>query len=487
MKIPLEIINIADKLSANGYKSYLVGGCVRDMFLEKDPKDWDIATNAEPDEIQKIFPQSVYENSFGTVAVKTGSNKGSLKLIEITTFRSEGKYTDKRHPDEIKFAKTIEEDLSRRDFTINAMALEVGFGSKAGDLIDPYKGGQDLSVKAIRCVGKAEERFSEDALRLMRAVRLATELKFSIEKETKNAIERNSDLLGFIAKERIRDEFVRIVMASEAEKGLRLLEECCLVKNIIPELREGIDCTQNKHHVYTVWEHGLLSLKYAASKNYSLEIRLAALLHDIGKPETKRGAGEDATFYSHEIVGAKMVYQILKDLRFSNEVVERVTHLVRYHLFYYNVGDVTEAGVRRFIKRVGLEYIPDLIKVREADRIGSGVPKAIPYKLRHLLFMIEKVKKDPISPKMLMIHGKEIMEIAGLKPSPKVGQILDILLDEVLEDPVKNNEKYLQDRVLVLSKKSKHELEELQDKARDSKNEFEKGIEQEIKGKYFVK
>ena len=481
--IPTEVKDTAEKIKKAGFEAYLVGGCVRDLFLKRFPKDWDIATNATPQEIQKIFPESIYENRFGTVGVKTNSEKESLKVIEVTTFRLEGKYTDKRHPDEIRFAETIEEDLARRDFTINAIALDI----QSLKVIDPYEGRKDLKNRIIRTVGESKKRFSEDALRLLRAVRLAVELDFEIEAQTAEAIKEESRLLEMIAKERIRDELVKILMTPAAAKGILLLEDLNLLQFIIPELREGIGCTQNKHHIYTVFEHNIRSLDYAAYKNYSLEIRLAALLHDIGKPRTKVGEGPDSTFYNHEIVGAKMTFQILNRLKFSKEIIKKVTHLVRYHLFYYNVGEVTEAGVRRFIRRVGIENIADLIKIREADRIGSGVPKAIPYKLRHLLFMIEKVKRDPIHPKMLAVKGDDVMRILKIEPGPKVGQILSILLEDVLEDPTKNTKEFLELKIKELGKLSANELEKMAQKAKEKKEEFELGIEEEIKKKYYIK
>ncbi|MFH1566092.1 MAG: CCA tRNA nucleotidyltransferase [bacterium] len=494
--IPLEILNIAEKLVFAGFKAYLVGGCVRDLVFGKKPKDWDVATNALPSEVQKIFPESVYENKFGTVAVKTESLDESVRLVEVTTFRIEGKYKDKRHPDDIKFAKTIEEDLSRRDFTINSLAIEIKKRVSQKDeilnaeklaFIDLYGGQKDVQAKLVRCVGNPNERFNEDALRLIRAIRFSVELNFDIEKITSEAIKKNAKLLNYIAKERIRDEFIRILKSENAGKGIRMLEDLGLLEHIVPELREGINCLQNKHHIYTVWDHNIKSLEYTVSKNYSLEIRLAALLHDLGKPKTKRGEGENATFYGHEVVGAKMVFSVLKRLNFPNTIIEKVVLLVRYHLFYYNVGDVTEAGVRRFIKRVGGENIEDLIKVREADRIGSGVPKAVPYKLRHLLYMIEKVKRDPVSPKMLAIDGSDIMRIAKLTPGPKVGTLLAILLEEVLDEPSKNTKDILTKRVEELSTLSPEELFKLESSAENRKEEFEKGIEEDMKEKFYVK
>lgn len=481
--IPDEISEVIRKLEQAGFKAYLVGGCVRDLVLNRQPKDWDVATDAKPEEIQRTFEDTAYENQFGTVAVKTNSEDSKLKIVEVTTFRLEGKYTDKRHPDEIKFAKTIEEDLSRRDFTVNAIALDA-----ANDkLIDPFDGQEDLEDKLIKTVGNPEERFSEDALRLMRAVRFAVELGFEIDFETRRAIEKNAGLLEMIAKERIRDEFTRILLSDRAAEGILLLEELDLLRYVIPELREGIGVTQNKHHIYTVFEHNLKSLEYAAKKNYSLVVRLAALLHDVGKPRTKGGEGPDATFYNHEVVGSRLAAGALERLRFAKGMIEKTIHLIRYHMFYYNVGEVSAAGVRRFLVRVGPENVDDFIKVREADRIGSGVPKAVPYKLRHLLFMIEKVKHDPISPKMLNVSGTDVMEILGIEPGPRVGQILAVLLEEVLDDPLKNSKGNLESRVKELGVLTEKQLVEFSKRAKEKKGEFESGLEEEMKKKYYVK
>jgi len=361
--------------------------------------------------------------------------------------------------------------------------------SSAGSIVDPFNGQGDLERKVIRAVGEPDKRFTEDALRLMRAVRFAAELGFDIEENTQAALKKSANLLDNIANERIRDELVKILMSSEDRPkwGIEKLEELGLLQYIIPELREGINMTQNKHHIYTVWEHNILALDYAAKKNYALEIRLAALLHDFGKPRTKEGEGPNATFYNHEVVGAKMARETLLRLHFSKSFIEKVTHLIRYHMFYYNVDEVTAAGVRRFVSRVGAESIPDLIKLREADRIGSGVPKAVPYKLRHFLFMIEKVKRDPITHKMLKITGEEVMRSSSIQPGPRVGWILAVLLDEVLDDPNKNNREHLEKRAGELGKISDEELKLQASKADERKEEFESGIESEMKRKYHVK
>lgn len=506
--VPEELTNIAGVLRSNGHDAYLVGGCVRDLILGKEPKDWDVATDARPEELQKLFPESVYENQFGTVLVKLRPRMNAdqdvderrsaisenlhsnlrksapLQGVEITTFRIEGKYSDKRHPDEIKFAKTIEEDLSRRDFTVNAIALDMR--DEKLEIRDPFAGRDDLKSKIIRTVGNAENRFREDALRLMRAVRFAVELDFEIELNTRRAIEKLSGEMEMVAKERIRDEFVKILETPHAAAGVILLEELNLLRFLLPELREGIGVGQNKHHIYTVFEHNVRALDYTVKQNYSLVVRMASLLHDVGKPKSKQGDGPDSTFYAHEYIGEKLAVKALDRLRFPKEFIEQVAHLVRCHLFYYNVGEVTESGVRRFLARVGPENIDDLLKVREADRIGSGVPKAFPYKLRHLLFMIEKVKHDPMSPKMLKVTGVDVMKILNIPPSQKVGFVLAILLEEVLDDPKVNRVENLELRIKELGKLSDSELKKLSDKAKVVKEEFEAGAEEEIKKKFHV-
>lgn len=517
--IPIEVNSVLRTLRKAGFEAYLVGGCVRDILMGSVPKDWDVTTNAKPEEIQKLFPDSVYENQFGTVVVKTTqsakrvsqgtgeiNSENGLRLVEVTTFRREGVYTDKRHPDKITFAKNIEEDLSRRDFTVNSMAIgwpsakrkarifeeispenDLRFTTSSLCVVDPYSGQKDLKAKLIRAVGNPDWRFNEDALRLIRAVRLASELGFNIEENTGAAILKHKGLLGAIAKERVRDELIKIIESARAREGVQMLEDYGLLQYIVPELREGIGVGQNKHHIYTVWEHNLRALDYAASKNYQLHVRLASLFHDVAKPRTKRGAGPDSTFYGHDVVGARMVLRIMDRLHFSKELAEKVVHLVRFHLFYYNVGEVTAAGVRRFLARVGPENIDDLIKVREADRIGSGVPKAVPYKLRHLLFMIDKVKRDPISHKMLAVRGDDVMKLLGIPPGPKVGAILAVLLEEVIEDPSLNTKEYLEERTLNLGQLLEGRLIELAEKAKAVKEEFESGEEDKIKRRHYVK
>jgi poly(A) polymerase/tRNA nucleotidyltransferase (CCA-adding enzyme) len=491
MEIPKEVLEVVEKLKENGFEAYIVGGCVRDFLRGIEPEDWDVTTNAKPEEIMKIFPKSFYENRFLTVTVLTGSENPKLKEIEITTFRKEAKYTDKRHPDFVGFAKTLNEDLARRDFTVNAMAIDVRSSKlevRSYEIIDLFGGKEDLKNKIIRAVGEPRERFSEDALRMMRAVRFSVTLGegWKIEKKTKEAIKENAFWISAISKERIRDEFLKIIMSERAAEGIERMRELSLLKYIIPELEEGYKVTQNKHHIYDCYEHYLRSLDYAAKKGFNMYVRLAALFHDIGKPRTKRGEGPDATFYGHEIIGAKMTAQILNRLRFSKKDIEKIVKLVRYHLFYYNPGEVGESSVRRLLRKVGPENIEELLQVRMADRIGSGVPKAEPYKLRHLRYMIEKISRDPISVKMLKVDGNDVMEILKIKPGPKVGQILYILLEEVIEDPKKNKKEFLKKEIERLGKLEDKELEKLAKKAKEKIEEIEQKKDEMTKRKYWV-
>ena len=488
MILPKEIKEMIAALNKAGFEAYAVGGCVRDFILGRESYDWDITTNAKPEEIQKIFRKSVYENEFGTVAINTESKNERLKIIEITTYRVEEKYTDKRHPDSVKFTSKLEDDLARRDFTINAIAYD---GKK---FIDPYNGQNDIKNKIVRTVGNPDERFNEDALRLMRAVRFSVQLSaqggpasgWVIEEKTAEAIKKNSSDLVAISKERIRDELIKIFMSDNAKTGIEMLREFNLLKHIMPELEEGYGVGQNKHHIYTVWEHNLRSLDWAAQNNYRLENRVAALLHDVGKPRTKKGNGPDSTFYNHEVVGAKMAARILEQLKFPKKFIEKVVLLVRYHLFYYNVEEVTESSVRRLVKNVGPENTDDLLEVRIADRKGSGVPKAEPYKLRHLRAVIEKVSHDPISVKMLKINGDDLIKKLKMEPGPKMGYILNILLDGVLDEPKNNTKEYLLKRAEELNKEPPAKLEKMYKIAQTKTQEVAEEEFRGIKKKYYV-
>jgi len=496
--IPKEVQFVLSELEKADFEGYIVGGCVRDLILDRIPNDWDIATNAIPEEIQKIFPDSLYENRFGTVTVRiviVGVDCIKSRFeIQVTTYRIEQGYSDKRHPDKIEFAKTLGEDLSRRDFTMNAIATtsQRHPESPAGDegsrnitdsnFIDPYNGQSDIKNKLIKTVGDPNERFDEDALRMMRAVRFSVQLNFKIENATSNAIKKNAQWLERISQERIRDELVKIILSDKPSEGIDLLQKFGLLKYIIPELEIGIGVTQNRHHIYSVYEHLILSLKHCPSKK--LTVRLASLLHDIAKPQVKQGEGYNATFYNHDYVGGKFTKKIIQRLKFSNEIIEKTTALVKNHMFFYNVDEVSESGVRRLVKKIGKENVKDLIDLRIADRLGSGVPKAKPYKLRHLEYMIEKVSKDPISVKMLKVNGTDIINDLKINPGPKIGCILDSLLSEVLDDPNLNTKEYLENRAKEISKLDLAKLREMAKEKIEEKKEEEDIV---IKQKHWVK
>ena len=505
MNIPDEVKNIIQSLKKAGFEGYIVGGCTRDFLLDINPKDWDITTNAQPEKIQKIFPESVYENNFGTVAVKTDSEDKTLKIIEITTYRLEEEYTDKRHPDKISFTTNLEEDLARRDFTMNAIAMDID-----GNFVDPYKGKEDIEKKVVRAVGDPKKRFNEDALRLLRTIRLAHQLDFNIEEKTYDAIKEQHQLLQAVSKERIKDEFLKMLSHTPPEwikekkegeygdeitdeeykigpiKAFDMLRETGLLSIFLPELEDGYELEQNKHHIYSVWDHNLRALTYAVKENFDLDVRLAALLHDVGKPKTKKGEGSDATFYSHDVEGAKMTAQIMDRLKFSKKQTEKIVLLVRYHLFLSDPDQITESAVRRVIRKVREENIWDLIKVRLCDRIGSGVAKATPYRLRKYLVMVEKALREPISLKQLNVNGDEIMKELGVEPGKKIGLILGTLMNDVLENPENNKKEILLEKAKELSKLSDKELEKTSKAAVEKMEKIEYKKEEETKGKYWV-
>ncbi|HDZ85699.1 MAG TPA: HDIG domain-containing protein [Candidatus Moranbacteria bacterium] len=489
-KIPKDVTTILKKLEKAGYEAYIVGGCVRDLIMDKMPKDWDVTSNANPNEIQKLFPDSFCENEFCTVGIKVGK-ENEKEVVEVTTYRIEGKYTDKRRPDKVIIAKTLEEDLNRRDFTMNAVAIAL-----ENKIVDPFGGQNDIKNKIIRAVGDPVTRFDEDALRMMRAVRFHAELGFEIEKKTLSAIKKNAKHLKHIALERIKDELVKMILSDNPAStrgnatstrggpanGIDMLHKAGLLDYIIPELKKGVGMAQNRHHIHTIYKHGILSLKFCPSKK--LEVRLASLFHDIAKPQTKRGHGELATFYNHDHVGARVAEKILKRLRFSNEIIKKVKLLVDSHMFYYNPDEVGESSVRKLIQKVGLENMKDLIDLRIADRLGSGTPKAKPYKLRHLEYVIEKVSRHAVSVKMLKIDGNDLMKDLSMKPGPKIGAILEVLLAEVIEDAEKNKKAHLLKRAEELEKE---DIKKLQRLARVKIEKRKEEDDEEIKKKHWIK
>jgi poly(A) polymerase/tRNA nucleotidyltransferase (CCA-adding enzyme) len=495
-KIPPSVIAVLRKIQENNFEAYIVGGCVRDLILDKTPKDWDITTSATPPQIIEIFPDSFYENNFGTVGVKverflddaTLKNDREHDVIEVTTYRIESTYSDRRRPDEVKFAKKMEDDLGRRDFTMNAIALKLTTDNKkqvtenAGfEIVDLFDGQVDIENKIIRTVGDANERFNEDALRMIRAIRFHAQINFEIEQKTFEAIQKNSALISHVALERIKDEFNKIILSDNPAEGIDMLHKTNLLTHIIPELENGVGVAQNRHHVHAIYDHLILALKYCPSRK--LEVRLAALFHDISKPETKRGEGMYSTFYNHDHVGARLVRKILTRLKYSNDIIEKTVMLVDNHMFYYTPEEVSEASVRRLIKKVGLENMKDLMDVRIADRLGSGTPKAKPYKLRHLEYIIEKVSKDAVSVKMLKINGNDLMRDLLINPGPKIGAILEVLLAEVIEKAEKNEKEFLFKRAKELEGE---DLSKLREMAKEKIEEKKEEDDQEIKNKHWV-
>lgn len=482
VEIPEEVKGVSSALAKAGFENCLVGGCVRDLIMGREPKDWDIATKASPEQIQDTLPDSFYENNFGTVGVKTES----AGIVEVTPYRREARYTDFRHPDKVEWAETIEADLARRDFTINAIALNLQPTTDDQQLVDPFGGQGDIEKKVIRTVGKPEERFGEDALRMLRALRLAAELGFALEHETQEAIGRNAELLSHISKERVRDEFTKIVMSDSPALALELVQRLGLLKFIAPELEKGIGVEQNKAHIYTVWEHLLRSLDHAAKKGQPLHVRLAALLHDVAKPHTRKMISGQWTFYGHEVVGAKLARQTLSELKYPKDIVEKVGKLVRWHMFFSETETITLSAVRRIVRNVGPDLIWDLMNVRAADRTGMGRPKETTYRLRKYYSMIEEVLRDPISVKQLKVNGADIMKLTSTRPGPHIGFMLEILLSEVLENPKLNTKEYLEKRASELHELDASELRKLGEAARERNLGEEEREKEQIREKYKV-
>jgi poly(A) polymerase/tRNA nucleotidyltransferase (CCA-adding enzyme) len=484
LEIPEEVKNVSRVLSATTFENYLVGGCVRDLLLGRKPKDWDLTTIAKPEEITPLFENTFYENEYGTVGVVNQEpREESLRVIEITPYRLESAYSDFRRPDKVEWGKTLEEDLKRRDFTMNAIAYNI----ESDRIVDPFEGQKDIEKKLIRTVGKPEERFTEDALRMLRALRFAAELGFMIENETQEAIEKNASLLGHISKERIRDELTKIVMSDSPAFALEMSARLGLLEYISPEFLKGVGMEQNQAHAYTVWEHLLRSLEHAANKNFALHVRLAALLHDIAKPHTRKWLNNQWTFYGHDVVGARIARNILTDLKFSKEIIEKVTKLVRWHMFFSDTEEISLSAVRRMVRNVGPDLIWDLMSVRAADRIGTGRPKESPYRLRKYHSMIEEVMRDPISVKQLKVGGGEILKLTDAPAGPHIGFILEILLSEVLDNPTLNNAQYLEKRVLELYALKTEELSRLGKEARIKNEDEDEKETDKIKEKFGVR
>lgn len=448
IKIPVILQKMNNIFEKNGFKAYLVGGAVRDMFMNKEASDWDVATDATPEQVisafKKVIPTGI---AHGTVTVHFMGEE-----IEVTTFRIEQGYSDGRHPDKVSYASDIEEDLSRRDFTMNAIAVSL----KDGSIVDPFNGKADIKNKVIRSVGNPLERFNEDGLRPIRAIRFASQLGFEIETNTLQAISNEKVLqkTSTISIERFRDELVKLLKSPKPSVGLKLLESTNIMKLFLPELLEGRNCIQNdvrSYHVFDVLDHNFYSCDGAPV--HKVNVRLAALLHDIGKPASKvvrvTDEGEIYNFFSHEKYSETIARKLLTKLRFSNSEINNVCHLIENHMFHYEES-WSDAAIRRFIVRVKPENIEDLIDLRLADMYGKyNMPIQIKESnacdlLIQLQDRIKKIQEEnsAFTLKSLAVSGKDLMEI-GIPSGRLIGKILDSLLETVLDDPKQNSKDVL--------------------------------------------
>lgn len=449
---------VLQKLKKGGFEAYVVGGCVRDMLLTRDSKDWDFTTNANPVQIQALFTDSFYDNQFGTVGVpikqsrpKNDQTQAETTVFEITTFRSEYGYSDHRHPDKIVWGKTLEDDLQRRDFTINAMAFDGNL------IIDPYNGQKDLNDRLIKAVRDPDLRFQEDALRMMRAVRLATQLMFIIEENTFSAIKKNALLLKNISTERVRDELIKILSSDHPADGIKILRNAGILSIILPDLEKCFSIDQKspkRHHLYDVGTHLIMSLQYCPSKDPI--VRLATLLHDVGKPATiSKTADGVVTFYNHEIISTSIVRNFAYKYHFSKKDRERLIKLVRFHQFSVDERQ-TDTALRRLIRNVGVENLDDILALRTGDRLGGGA-RETSWRLELYKKRLIEVQKQPFTVADLKIDGFDVMKIYNINPGPAVGLVLNALFNEVVEGKTENKREILLQKLKDLQKHYKKE------------------------------
>lgn len=446
-------VKIVETLEKAMFEAWIVGGAVRDLLIGIPAYDWDVTTNATPEMITPLFSESFYDNDYGTVKVagkhlreQFGLPEGSIDdstLYDITTYRSECEYSDKRRPDSVVWGKTVEEDLKRRDFTINAIAINL-----REEIVDPYGGQVDIKNNVVKAVGVASERFEEDALRIMRAIRISAQLGFSIEEKTLLALKERVSNLKAVSWERIGAETMKLLGTEHAADGIMLMTNCGITEIIMPELLEMKEVKQGGHHIYDVFTHSIEALRACPSPDPV--VRLATLLHDIDKPVVSKAGGErGVTFYNHEVSGARTAKRIAERLKLSKKDQDRIFTLVRWHMFVYE-SKMTDASIRRFIRRVGKENIHDMMSLRVGDRVGGG-SKATSWRLTELQKRIGEQFYEPLSLKDMNINGAEVMQILGLNPCKKVGEILNVLFEEILEDSSKNTKEYLGKRVKELA------------------------------------
>lgn len=462
--IPQYVLDVAETLQKNNFEAYLVGGSIRDVLMDIEPDDFDVATNAYPEEIQKIFPKSIPTGAkFGTITVVAEDEKGEKFDVQVTTYRSEADYVGGRWPSKVEFAKNINDDLSRRDFTINAIALDLQHFDESDVsineiLVDPFEGQKDLGNKLIKAVGNPLERLAEDGLRAVRACRLASQLDFEIDPGTFEAIKQTNHVTKLVSVERFREELMKLLLnSSKPSKGLRLLKDTGILALFIPELLEGEGIVQPQFHTDDVFEHIIKTVDFAEDS-----VKLAALFHDIAKPRTRSEDEKGIHFYGHDVEGSKMTIDIMKRLKFSNAEIERTSKLVRWHMFYYPSADWrklqpeggasnfdsrnpnygwTDGAVRRLIHNVGGEdAIDDLMKLRIADAASNPKSEFNPLELEALSKRIAEVRAKEMALKVsdLDITGEDLIQNFNLQAGPEIGKVLAYLLDKVIEDPAYN-------------------------------------------------
>lgn len=535
VNLPIEVLYILQTLQKNDYDAFLVGGAVRDIFLNSlnEEKvfitDFDFTTNATPEQIQEVFPENFYENKFGTVSItvehlleqitkegfqlhkdtlsdlvqKEFEDSGQriidladaskiheslesegvdpnpeskeveieLKLppFEITTYRADGEYEDFRRPNEVSWGKNIEDDLKRRDFTLNAMALsvnkdflenlfsnninmlpsDISLSEENTKLVDPHNGILDITRQSITTVGEPNQRFQEDALRLLRAIRFAVQLEMEIDEATWIAISKNAHLIAKISGERIRDELLKMLKSNHPARAIKMLDKTGLLEFILPELLLGKGVDQAGHHTTDVWVHSVDALASCPSPDPI--VRLATLLHDVGKPATAKIINGEVTFYNHEIIGSRIASKIGKRLRLSKTNLQRLFTLVRYHMFYYQPHH-SDASIRRFMRKVGLENIDDILALREGDRLGSGARKTS-WRLEEMKDRMIEQLHQPMEVKDLAINGNDLMNELKMKPGREMGMVLNELFEKVLEKPELNEKEVLLEMAREILKK----------------------------------
>ena len=430
---PTAVLEIMDTLRGAGHAAYAVGGCLRDALLGREPADWDLTTNAAPDRIASLFPTALYENRFGTVVVRHADGA----QYEVTTFRRDATYSDFRHPDSVAFAGSIDEDLDRRDFTVNAMA----WGSAPGEtvrVVDPHGGAADLGRRVLRAVGDPDRRFGEDALRMIRAVRLAATLEFEVEAATLAAVARNAELARHVSGERVSAELLKLLAAPRPSVGLRLMADTGLLAVVLPELDRQRGISQNKIEGEDLWDHTLRTVDAAPNRPL---VRLSSLLHDVGKPDTLA----EGHFIGHDRVGAEIAARILSRLHSPRAFQERAAHLIGNHMFSYQ-RNWSDAAVRRFLRKVGPGAVDDLLDLRAADNVGSGLPAdAGGIEELRARCAIQKAGRLVLSRQHLAIDGRDLMAELELKPGRDLGRILDELTERVVAEPALNEREVLMD------------------------------------------